>query len=400
MKKENDDFLNSIFALLTNLDTPRLRDLLIKKCKELGISQRKLSEIIGLERKSIQRIIEDEAQKIDIVTFLKISHFLKIDVQSLMQIYVSKITLESIREIEKTKKASYILHTFDLDILKKEGFIKNKYDFDGIENRIVKYFKISSLYEYNNFTQAAYFSRIQRDYSNKMLNFWISLIYHQISKINNPNIYNKELLITILPKLRGLTRDEKSGLQRVVRSLYEAGVTIILQSYVKKTQIRGATFINHGKPFIVLTNYNNRYDSLWFSIAHELYHVLKDFEQIEKLNYHLTGESDLFIDDLAEEHANEFARDLFFSKPKMKYIKDFIDIPEYVDDYAKENNVHKSIIYGFYLFENKEENIKYRKFLHKSEEAVKNMLITPWDKKDIEEITESINKIFDKIKHN
>lgn len=398
-QKDNDNFLNSVYALLTNIDTPKLKDLIIKKCDELGISQRKLSEVIGLERKSIQRIMEDEAQKIDVVTFLKISHFLKIEVQSLMQIYVSKMNPENIKEIEKTKKASFILHNFDLNVLKKEGFIKDRNNFEEIEDRIIKYFRISSIYEYTNYAQAAYFSRTKRNYSDKMLNFWISLVYHQISKIQNPNDFDRELLISILPKIRGLSRDEKNGLQRVSMGLFDAGITIIVQSYIKKTQIRGATFIYGGKPYIVLTNYNKRYDSIWFALAHELYHVLKDFDQIEKLSYHLTGESDLFIDNLAEENANEFARDIFFPRPKMKYIKDFIDIPEYVENYAKQNNVHRSIIYGFYLFENREEHKKYQRYLNNSEEAVRKMIINPWDKKDVVEITENIMQLFKDIKY-
>ncbi len=393
---ENDELLSSVYKLLANVSTPELKELLQKKCEELGISQRKLSDVIGLERKSIQRIMEDEAQKIDIVTFIKISQFLKIDVSELVQIYVSKLSDKSIKEIESTRKASFILHYFDLDTLKKTGFIKNRNNFEEIENRLKSFFGLSSLFEYAKYSQAAYFSRTQRNYSDKMLNFWISLVYHEIKNVENPNEYDKSLLLNVLPKLRGLTRDETNGLQRIVKALFEVGVTVIIQTYFSKTEIRGASFVYNNKPFIVLTNYNKRYDSIWFSLAHELYHVLKDYKQIEKLNYHITGQSDLFIDELAEENADEFARELLFPKEKREYIKNFIDIPTMVEDYARQNNVHPAIIYGFYLYEKSSdtEYKKYRRLLNNSDVAVKSMLINPWVKNDVDEITKEIAKIF------
>lgn len=390
------DLINNIYNLLSESNAPQLRDLLLQKCQELQLSQRNLSKITGIERKSIQRIIDGEAQKIDVLTFLKLSQFLKVDIQNLMQLYVSKLSPESIKDIENTRKASYILHHFDLDILKKQKFITNKNDYQKIEERIISYFGLSSLFEYTQYAQAAYFSRIQRNHSDKMLNFWISLVFYQIKKLDNPNNFNRELLKTIIPKLRGLTRDEQSGLKRAALSLHEAGITIIFQSYISKTSIRGATFIYNGRPYIVLTNHNKRYDSIWFSLVHELFHVLQDFKQIEKLTYHITGGSDLFIDNLAEESADEFARELLLQTEKLNYIKDFIDIPAYVEDFAKKNNVHPSIIYGFYLFNDKSEReyMRYRNNLLSSDNAVKALLIDPWDNKNIDEITDQIKKIY------
>jgi HTH-type transcriptional regulator / antitoxin HigA len=395
MNQENE-LINNIYNLLSSSNTPQIKDLLLKKCEELNLSQRRLSNIIGIERKSLQRILDGEAQKIDIVTFLKLSQFLKIDMQNLMQIYVSKLTPESIKEIESTRKASFILHNFDLEILKKQNFITDVKNFQAIEQRIKSFFKLDSLFEYSQFAQAAYFSRVQRSNSDKMLNFWISLVFHQIKNLVNPNKYNRELLKAIIPKIRGLTRDEENGLKRVAICLYEAGITIFFQSYLSKTNIRGATFIYNGKPYIVLTDHNKRYDSIWFSLVHEIYHVLQDFKQIQKLTYHITGESDLFIDSLAEENANEFARELLLPSEKLKYIIDFLDVPAYVEDFAKKNNVHPAIIYGFYLF-NKDKNkeyVKYQRNLLRSDHAVQNLLIEPWSKKDIEEITEQINTIY------
>jgi len=203
----------------------------------------------------------------------------------------------------------------------------------------------------------------------------------------------------LIPKLRGLTRDESNGLKRAAQSLYEAGVTVIFQSYISKTAIKGATFVSKGSPYIVLTDNQKKYDTIWFSLIHELYHVLKDFKQIEKLTYHITGESDLFIDELTEKNANDFARELLFPNSKMNYIKDFLDIPEYVIEYAEKENVHPSIIYGFYLYKANNNKLyrKYNRHRLKSDVAIKNLLINPWGKENVDEIINEVKHFYQQI---
>src|SRR5690606_9925777 len=160
--------------------------------------------------------------------------------------------------------------------------------------------------------------------------------------------------------------------------LYEAGVSVLVLSYLTKTQIRGLTVISDDKPYIILTNFNKRYDTLWFTLAHELCHVLEDFDFVKEQGYHLSGGSDLFQDELLEDRANLFAREILISTDEYEYIKRFIEAEGIVLEYAEENCIHPSIIYGAYLYDFPNYIPKFRKFLKNSDLTIKLIEQKPW----------------------
>jgi len=152
----------------------------------------------------------------------------------------------------------------------------------------------------------------------------------------------------IIPKIRPYTRNVKQGLFTVIKALYNAGVTVIFQKHLSKTQIRGATIIVNEKPCIVITDLRKNYATIWFALVHELHHVLYDLNIVRDTAFHLTGEPDLF---LIEERANEFAQEILFPKEKLRYIAPMIHNELVVRQYAEQNGVHPSIIYSFYQHE-------------------------------------------------
>ncbi len=379
-------------------DSPDFVDLLKKAKDELSLSQRQLSQALSVNRRTVQRILSREAQKIDLDTFQKIQQFLDVSPEELLNMYNAKLEPAELRELELAKKAGYISRNFDLEKLKKEGFVTSDRDFDTIEERIKRFFDLSSVYEYGAAGQEIpMFSRTRRDYSNKMLRFWVVSAIRQIRLIGNSNPFDRDMLKRIIPRLRRLTRDEKGGLLRAARALYSAGVTIVVQGYLTGTQIRGATFMVDDRPAIVLTDYKKKYDTVWFALLHELYHVLKDLDHIEKLGYHITGEErDLFVSQMSEKEADEFAAEFLLSDEKFDYIRRFIDIPEVVRDHAAEWNVHPSIIYGRYAFENDEYG-KYDKYRPSVDKAVEILRIHPWDKESIEAASESLKDVYAEV---
>ena len=328
---------------------------------------------------------------------MKISNFLNLDISKVIKLYVSSLKPELIEEIEDNRKANFIVRNFDLEALKKIGFIKNKSDFRSIEKRIVSFFGISDIFEYSSHVAFPLFSKAKKGAKDIMNDFWIKSAYLQFESIKNPHDFDYESLEDIIPKIRPYTRLEQTGLLKVVKALYLVGVTVIIQKYITKTSVKGASFIVDGKPCIVLTDYMGRYDILWFTLLHELCHVLYDMDDLIKNNYHLSGESDLLL--LNEERANQFAKSILFSSEKLDYIKPFINNHHLVSNYAEKNNIHPSTIYGFYLYENKEKSKtlypKFRKYLISSEKAIAPLSTNIWDEKNT--VKEEIAKIITKI---
>ncbi len=346
-EKPDDGLMSEIYQLLNQTgQVADIATLIDQKMTELDLSERQLSSILGIERPSLKRLKEGEAQKVDLLTALKLIQFLNLEVGEFIKLYVSSLPAASIGSLEKVRKANYIVEHFDLKTLKKSGIIDSVNDYEAIEEQIVKQFGLNSIFEYSLEVAYPIFSRSKRPFADRMLEYWVKSAYAKFQQIGNPNPYDKAGLEALIPKMRPYSRDVDAGLLTVIKALYNLGITVIVQPYLMKTHVYGMTMIVEGKPCIALSNYYNKYPTLWFTLMHEIAHVFYHFDKIKTLGYHVSGNDDLY---LMEPEANMFAREILFSADKINYIRQFIDSPRVVEQYAEQNKVHPSIIYSIFI---------------------------------------------------
>lgn len=391
--RNEDSVLSEIYKLLEQDSEKTLRDIFDKKIEEFGISLFGISKLINIDKSTLSRIIAGDSQKVDLFNLLKISQFLNVSVEEITQIYVSSLKPEFVGELEIARKANYLIKNFDLAALEKIGFIKNKNNVREIEKRIVTFFGLNSLFEYDSEISGVLFSKTKKSSHDKMREMWVRSAHFQFKKIDNQNTFDLDQLKLLIPKIRPYTRIEEGGLITVIKALYNVGVTVIVQQYLAKTQIMGGTFVIDNKPCIVLTNYNKRYPIVWTALMHELYHVMYDFEDLKSWKYHLTGEPDLLL--MREEEADFFASEVLLSEEKLNYIKHFINNNSLVESFAKDNGIHSSIIYHLYCLNQEKENHNsvwgiYSKYIPSSEKALRKVSKNPFNK---ETILEEINEI-------
>lgn len=395
---DEDKILNEIYTILGQDSTRSLQILVDEKCNQLNISQRQFSTIVGIERKSLKRILEGEAQKVDIISLLKLSHFLKRPIAEIIKIYIYSLNSEVLAEIEQTKKSSFIIENFDLQNLKKAEILKDVSNFDLIEKELNRIFNLTSIYDYTNKLDYALFSRTKRPTRDKMRDFWVKSAYINFENITNPNPYDRKGLTSIITKIKPYSELGPKGFLTVIQALFNLGITVIAQSNLPNVQVRGATFIVNNKPCIVLTDLIKNYGTIWFCLIHELYHVLFDLEKLEDIRFHLSEDQlDLH---LTEEKANRFAREMLFGKDQLDYIKPFIDNQSVVSRYAKQNSVHPSIIYSFFAWDKLLEGdnsyfIKFKNFklLPPSDTCLDQVKLSSWDKEEYENKLSNIRKI-------
>lgn len=186
---------------------------------------------------------------------------------------------------------------------------------------------------------------------------WIQSAITYFDDINNPYEYNRKALIEYFPNIRWHSTNVEFGLLTIIKDLFKLGVTVIYQSPLPSLHLRGATFAVNDKPCIVLTNYVNFYGTLWFALIHELFHVLFDWDEIGNNHYHLSDDEDneLLVQE-KETEANNFAREYLFPQEKMNQIKNNLNNPYFVNEFAKNNHVHPSIIYVFNAFDSSKTN--------------------------------------------
>lgn len=391
---EDSDFIEAFNRLIEplhisdDISEDPFSVLFERRIEELGITQSRAEAILGIEKKSLNNILNKEAKRVDIITIIKLAQFLNLPVDDFVKVYLQELPSEQIGDIEKAKKNNFIVQNFDLPQLHKKKFISSKTDYEAIEKRIVKFFGLNSIYDFANETVTPAFSRTKRSSSDLMREFWVQSALSQFKLLENPNLYNREQLIDLIPKIRPYTKNVPKGLLTVVKALFSLGITVIYQESLPNISVRGATFVVNGKPCIVINDVYKRYPTLWFSLMHELHHVLYDFDEIQQVKYHLTGEPDLW---LKEEKANDFAREYLFGKKRSKYIKPFINESILVKEYAEKSQVHPSIIYNFYMYDI-DNWVRFNKQIPDSGLAVNNLNVNIWENESVKETTEKLKK--------
>jgi HTH-type transcriptional regulator/antitoxin HigA len=155
--------------------------------------------------------------------------------------------------------------------------------------------------------------------------------------------YNESKLKKALPVLKELMANPNGNFLIILRTiLLETGVKLILTPCLPKAPLNGSTRWIGSNPVVQLSGRGKRYDILWFTLFHEIGHVL------------LHGKKDVFIEDGLENHeapkeieADEFAEKWTFSKEDEKRIISNWPMKEAeIINEARELNTHPSIIIG------------------------------------------------------
>ena len=386
--------LQSIFSEDNFVD---IREVFETKLVEYNLSKTKALKLLNIDKDVFEEIISGTAKQPNFINIVKISEFLNIDINEFINVVLKNQSKENISSIENARKATFLVKNFDIKALTKLGFFNNSDDTDVLVDKVLSFFGFNSINDFEEQLDEPLYSRVKRNFSDKMKDFWIKSAYQSFKIIDNPNEYNRERLKDLIVKIKPYSQDLQNGLFTVCRALYNLGVTVIFQSYLSTTQVKGATFVINGKPCIVLTDFNKKYPTLWFTLMHELHHVLFDFDLIETNSFHLTGDNDLF---LIEEKADSFARDIFLSEEKFQFIKKYINNTYLVSKFAKENELHNSIVYSFFTWYQdklykKSYHGAFREFYPDYSESLKKLNPITWDDKNLKQASEKIKSILE-----
>lgn len=163
--------------------------------------------------------------------------------------------------------------------------------------------------------------------------------------------YKKQKLEKIFEKLHTYTIDE-TGIDQFIKELEGAGVIFFVLPHLQKTYLDGAAFFSGKNPVIVYTGRYKRIDNFWFTVAHEIAHVLN----------HLDDETPFILDNLKagdinkmETEANKLAADRLKHTQILSYLESYLGYltTSRVEECAAEYKIHPSIIIGKLAHEKK-----------------------------------------------
>tara|TARA_R110001583_G_scaffold182763_1_gene340883 strand:+ start:8 stop:1225 length:1218 start_codon:yes stop_codon:yes gene_type:complete len=382
-------------------DTINPREIFDEKLAELNISENQAFNLIGLDKNSVNPILDGSIKHPNLFNVLKLSDFLDIPLKELIVFLIANQQSDKIKKLETSNDYQFIERNFDIDRLNRAGLISSKSNSSEIKQNLLDFFGFESIQEYEEYTlklDLILYSSTKRNFADKMRYFSVSSAYMIFERIANPNYYDRDSLKELIPKIKPYSQDIKKGLLTVCQALYSIGVTVCFQKQLTTSQFRGATFSVNRKPCIVLTDLNKNYGSIWHALLHELYHVLFDFESILSQGYHLTGEPDLLL--INEKNADEFAQEFFFDSNLLRFIKPHINNDLMVGQIAKKNNIHKCLVYfafqiDMYFNQNKNYWKAFGQYFPDIDETVKRLSPLVWEKDSIPQKAKIIKEIFE-----
>jgi HTH-type transcriptional regulator/antitoxin HigA len=343
-----DDLISGLFR------PDSLRDIFDRRVEELKVSPTNASEILGIDYRAMVNILNGTKKITDFTNLVKLASFLQLSKSQVIQLYIDALEKNFPEEATiSPKKVKFIKENFDLAALKQAKFINSITDFDEIDKKFTLALGLNSILEYQKPNRdAAFSSGTVKPKNDLNRSQWIAFARKTFEEINNPNEYDRQSVVEYFPQIRWHSTNIEHGLVNVIKELSKMGVTVIYQSPLPALHLRGATFAVNDKPCIVLTNYRGFYPTLWFALIHELFHVLFDWEEIRKKEYHLSDDDEKELTVIAkEEEANNFAREYLFSKEKTNIVRPHLNNPEYVKEFTTKNHVHESFAYVFNAFD-------------------------------------------------
>ena len=390
----------------TNYDSydSSLLEMVKKFMQENEISESDFAQEIGINRMTFSRIMSGE-RELNFSQAIRLMNVLGLSANQLVDIFYKTCGEVEKSQLEKSEHLAYVTQNFDIPTLKRLGIIKIRSKAEDYETSICQFFGFDSIYQYDDTSlTSVLFSKsrkkVLQEKETKMTIFWLKCAIASFFKIGNPYEYDRELLIQLLKRSAEFTRDEQNGYRRFVLVLYQLGITVLTQSYVSGTKSFGVTMILNGKPFIVISDMNKKYHKLWISLLHELYHVVNDFDMLERMSYHISNpETPELL--LNEDRADQFALNVLINPNIQSQLKKVVPFPVKVNALGKELNVSPSIIYGVYLESLSDKKIqtkefaKYSQNLLSSDIATKDLLFDAVERRSLVEAIDNIkNNLF------
>lgn len=193
-------------------------------------------------------------------------------------------------------------------------------------------------------TSALY--RKREDASSFLVDYWLStvkktaLLYGTYNSIPPFESINKEFVSEII----SLSTDT-NNLIRIGDILERKGIILIIEKSIPSLKTDGAVFINeNGHAVVSLSLRYNRLDNFWFTLVHELSHLILHSEQlIDPIVEDLDEEIDL-----KEKQANKLAGELLIPRHLWRNcpIKYNPSNENILKDFANTVGVHPSIVAG------------------------------------------------------
>ena len=323
--------------------------------EDMGINQAEFAKRMGTTGKTLSLLLNGQANiSNDLAKKLSVMLGTSVDIWLNLQNNYNKMLIEiqKSKDFEEQKTIArlidyhYFVNNFSLpkvrDIKEKTNYLCKFFCVSDLrimlkEDYLVNYRRGSSIIDEKNIINS---------------NAWIQSAIN-ISSDYELKPYNAELLKKSLPELRSMTVKKPEDFYPRMKEIFsECGVAFVLLPHLKNSGINGAVkWIDENRVVLAMNNRRLYSDSFWFSLFHEIRHVLQ--HKTTKVFISSTIEEMKSINDVLEDDANKFAANYLIPPTAYhKFAPNKYTSDEDIIRFAKSINIHPGIVAGRMQHEN------------------------------------------------
>lgn len=339
-------------------------DILREELKERGWTQKDFADIIGRPIQAINEIIVGK-KSITPETALLFSKAFGTSPEFWLNMESSYRLTQAQSQVENndvTRKAA-LYGVAPIKEMVTHGWLELKSNVEEMEQQILSFFGVSTL-DQMEMIGARFRLAPTRSPEYSSLITWLRKTEIDAAE-THVKPYAKDYLGQAVKEIRTISRDN-DVMAKVSACLADCGVKFVIVPHLKKTYVDGAAFCQSDTPVVAVSLRYNRVDNFWFTLMHELAHIL----------LHTDNNTQSFIDenvgqqsiDLDEEQANQAARDWLIRPDEyagfIKACNGRISKRD-IESFADQLGIHPGIVVGRLQYENRIGYDKFRSYLGK-----------------------------------
>lgn len=321
-------------------------EYLLETADELGISQADLARRMGRPAQAINEIIKGE-KAITPETALQLEQVLGVPAHVWTGLEAEyQLVLARQQETKAVEDEIRLLESFPYRAMASLKWIQTTRDNMERVKELRRFFGVASL---GNLPDVKAFSPAFRQSTRLSSSPEALAAWLRIGELDARGIetkpYDESLLRQELDHLRSLTMDEPvKFLPQLRTSLAKCGVAFVLRAHLPKTYVNGATFwITPDKAVLMMSIRGSWADIFWFSLFHEIGHILLHDKRLTFLeNHHEDTQWKK-----QEDEANKFAGDtLIHETTYRQFVAKGALTSQAIKSVALKLGVHPGIVVG------------------------------------------------------
>lgn len=311
-------------------------------------NQNELAEVLGITPRHLSQVMNGESPlNYDIA--IQLGQVFDTSAQLWSNLYLSyALWSEQVdEEPSETAVKAGIYERMPVKDMVKKGWLKEPKSLRDLEQQVAKFWgrddaDLSFIdNEYSPCLNRSTASKANQ-YNTSYALTWYRKASVSAAKYDVPS-YSKKKLEGLFDNMYSYTA-KTSSIRTFLDKLNECGVKFLVLPHLEKTYLDGAAFKEDGNPVVAYTARYKRIDSFWFTLAHEIAHVL----------LHLDKQRPIILDNLEggsqndmEREANELAGQKLRHPEIARHFKNAgLAHPKRIEACAQVFGIHPSIVAG------------------------------------------------------